>query len=105
MSMDWFNNTGPTFFYFLGAVNVLVYTVKKEKFHKGLRKVSVNSKFPADLLTSTKEILNGKCHFLYSERKFSVVICLQIFQNFPKERIIFYLQTHFPSSEKIFLRL
>ena len=37
-----------------------------------------NSQFPADLITFTEDICNGKLHFLYSGKKFLRVVELKL---------------------------
>ena len=49
------------------TVMQVIYTAQKWSFHKGfLLQMSPNPQFPADMVTLTEEIVNGKLHFLCS---------------------------------------
>ena len=49
-----------------------------------------NPQFPADLVTFTEEILNGKLHFLRSDCNARIV---RIVGDYPNRELILYLRT------------
>ena len=59
-----------------------------------------NPQFPADLVTFTEEILNGKLHFLYSENTLSSNFYIVLFENHQHQKMV-CLSSPFASFKKL----